>query len=183
MGTNGLTTRARLQLINIFVKTTGKFQKTGLIPNGLKIKNSSAITPVSEDFNTKWNEVLYNAGKKLVELLLYESSKVIAKIQVELDLEVRKTDPENYDRIYEKLNAKHARFRRGLEERRGKKCEKVKAHKNVSLSRSKTQETTEQEQKNSRDSENNETRDLPITVNIIHVTASGKPGREKLMPM
>ena len=131
MGTNGLTTRARLQLINIFVKTKGKFQKTGLIPNGLKIKNSSAITPVSEDFNTKWNEVLYNAGKKLVELLLYESSKVIAKIQVELDLEVRKTDPENYDRIYEKLNAKHARFRRGLEERRGKKCEKVKAHKNV----------------------------------------------------
>ena len=69
---------------------------TGLIPNGLKIKKSPAITPVSENFNTKWNEVLYNAEKNLVELLLYESSKVIAKIQVELDLEVRKIDPENY---------------------------------------------------------------------------------------
>ena len=57
-----------------------------------------AITPVSEDFNTKWNEVLYNAEKNLVELLLYESSKVIAKSQVELDLEVRKIDPKNYDR-------------------------------------------------------------------------------------
>ena len=45
-----------------------------------------------------------------MELLLYESSKVIAKIQVELDLEVRKIDPENYNRNYEKLNAKHARF-------------------------------------------------------------------------
>ena len=32
--------------------------KTGLIPNGLKIKKSPAITPVSEDFNTKWDEVL-----------------------------------------------------------------------------------------------------------------------------
>ena len=56
-----------------------------------------------------------------MELFLYESSKVIAKIQVELDLEVRKIDPENQDRNYEKLNAKHARYRRGLEERRGKK--------------------------------------------------------------
>ena len=64
----------------------------------MKIKKSPAITPVSEDFNTKWNEVLYNAEKNLVELLLYESSKVIAKSQVELDLEVRKIDPKNYDR-------------------------------------------------------------------------------------
>ena len=37
--------------------------KTGLIPSGLKIKKSPAITPVSVDFNTKWNEVLYNAEK------------------------------------------------------------------------------------------------------------------------
>ena len=64
----------------------------------MKIKKSPAITPVSEDFNTKWNEVLYNAEKNLVELLLDESSKVIAKSQVELDLEVRKIDPKNYDR-------------------------------------------------------------------------------------
>ena len=77
--------------------------KTGLIPNGLKIKKSPAITPVSEDFNTKWNEVLYNAEKNLVALLLYESSKVIAKIQVQLDLEVRKIDPGNYNRNYESL--------------------------------------------------------------------------------
>ena len=43
-------------------------------------------------------------------------------------------------------------------------------HKNLVLSRSKTQETTEQVQKNSRDGENNEKRDLPITVNMMHVT-------------
>ena len=61
---------------------------TGLIPNGLKTKKLPAIAPVSEDFNTNWDEFLYNAEKNLVELLLYESSKVIAKIQVELDLEV-----------------------------------------------------------------------------------------------
>ena len=52
-------------------------------------------------------------------LLLYESSRVLAKILVEIDLEVRSINPENYDRIYEKLNTKHARFRKGLEKRRG----------------------------------------------------------------
>ena len=82
--------------------------KTGLISNGLKIKNLPAITPVSEDFNTKWNKVLYNAEKSLVELLLYEPSKVIAKIQVELELE----DTENYNCNYKNLNAKHSRFRK-----------------------------------------------------------------------
>ena len=75
-----------------------------------------------------------------------------------MDLEVRKIDPENYNRTYEKLNAKHARFRRGLEERRGKKWKKVRAHKNLILSKNKTQKTTEQVQKNSTDSGNNEQR-------------------------
>ena len=40
-----------------------------------------------------------------MELLLYESSKVIAKFQAELDLEVRKIDPQDNDRNYENLNA------------------------------------------------------------------------------
>ena len=53
---------------------------TGLISNELKIKKSPAITPVSEDFNTKWNKVLHNAEKNIAELLLYESFKVIAKM-------------------------------------------------------------------------------------------------------
>ena len=79
--------------------------KTGLISNRFKIAITPAITPASEGFNTKWNEVLYNAKKILVELLLYESSKVIAKFQAELDLEVRKIDPQDNDRNYENLNA------------------------------------------------------------------------------
>ena len=43
--------------------------KTGLTPYGLQIKNSPGITPVSDDFNTQWKQVLYNTRKKLVELL------------------------------------------------------------------------------------------------------------------
>ena len=64
-------------------------------------------------------------------------------------------------------------------QRRGKKWEKVKAHKSLNPSRNKTQETTEEIQKNSRDTENNEIRDLPVTVNMTHVTDNRKARKRK----
>ena len=45
--------------------------KMGLKPNGLRIKQSAAITPVTEDLQLKWQQILYDAEKNLVELLLY----------------------------------------------------------------------------------------------------------------
>ena len=74
--------------------------KTGLIPNGLCIKKSAAITPITEDFHQKWQQILFDAEKNLVELLLYESSKVVAKIQIDLDAEIRKINPQNYDQKF-----------------------------------------------------------------------------------
>ena len=32
----------------------------GLIPSGLRLKKSSAFVPVMEDFNLKWNQILYD---------------------------------------------------------------------------------------------------------------------------
>ena len=52
----------------------------GIIPSGLKIKKKPAFQPVSEDFEAKWNSILYNAERNIVELLLYEAEKVIAEI-------------------------------------------------------------------------------------------------------
>ena len=66
-----------------------------------------------------------------------------------------------------------------MEERRRKKWEKVRAHKNLILSRNKAQKTTEQVQKISTDSENKETKDLPITVNMMHVTDKRKARNRK----
>ena len=66
-----------------------------------------------------------------------------------------------------------------MEKRRVKKWEKVKAHKSLNPSRNKTQETTEEVEKNSRDTENNEIRDLPITVNMTHVTDNRKARKRK----
>ena len=66
-----------------------------------------------------------------------------------------------------------------MEERRGKKREKVRAHKNLILSRNKSQKTTEQVNKNSTDSENNETKHFPITVNMMHFTDNRKARKRK----
>ena len=51
-----------------------------IIAFGLKIKKKPAFQPVLEDFEAKWNSIQYNAERNIVELLLYEAEKVIAKI-------------------------------------------------------------------------------------------------------
>ena len=48
--------------------------RRGLTPKGFRIRKYPAFEPVSDDAQIKWNEILYNAEKNLVELLLYESS-------------------------------------------------------------------------------------------------------------
>ena len=77
-------------------KNYEKSLETGIIPKGLKIKKVPPFHPVSEDFFIKWEEILYNAEKKLVELLLYESSKVIAKIEIDFSNEIYKLHPDDY---------------------------------------------------------------------------------------
>ena len=93
----------------------------GIIPSGLKIKKKPAFQPVSEDFEAKWNSILYNAEINIVELLLHEAEKVIAKIQVEIQAEVNEKNPEKFKRKYAELEGKHHRFQRKLDQRRRKK--------------------------------------------------------------
>ena len=74
-------------------KNYEKSLETGIIPKGLKIKKVPAFQPVSEDLFIKWEEILYIAEINLVELLLYESSKVIAKIEIDFSNEIYKLHP------------------------------------------------------------------------------------------
>ena len=46
-----------------------------LIPVGLKINKPPAIETAIDDFDLKWKNILYNTEKRLVELLLLETSK------------------------------------------------------------------------------------------------------------
>ena len=47
--------------------------------------------PVSENFEKKWKTVLLNAEKDLVQRLLVESDKVIAKIKFEMEFNSKKS--------------------------------------------------------------------------------------------
>ena len=55
-----------------------------LIPKGLQIKKGPAFEPTSKDFNIKWNNILRDAERNLVELLLNESSKVVERVELDL---------------------------------------------------------------------------------------------------
>ena len=86
-------------------KNYEKSLETGIIPKGLKIKKVPAFHPVSEDFFIKCKEILYNAEKNLVELLLYESSKVIANEIYKFhpdDYEAKRIQLTNNNKFYEK---------------------------------------------------------------------------------
>ena len=66
----------------------------GIVPTGLKLKKCTAFQTVSPDFDLNWNNVLYDAEKKRVKLLLEESKKVIAKIDTDIPIEIETKYPE-----------------------------------------------------------------------------------------
>ena len=86
----------------------------------MRIKKSAAITLVTGDFHRKWQQILYDAEKNLVELLLYEASQVVAKIQIDIDAEIRKINPNNYNQMYTGTKQKY-KYRKKLEVKRSKK--------------------------------------------------------------
>ena len=57
----------------------------GITPFGLCIKQRAQITPVSIDFQKRWDEVLYEAERKLVTLLHFESENVRKSSEPERD--------------------------------------------------------------------------------------------------
>ena len=54
-------------------------------------------------------------------MLLYEASQVVAKIQIDLDAEIRKINPKNYDQKYTDTKQKYYKYQKKLEVKRSKK--------------------------------------------------------------
>ena len=95
--------------------------RTGIVPKGLRIKNALAFEPVSKDFYIRWDEILCNAEKNLIELLLYESSKVVAKLEVDLSNGIRELYPDSYEDKRLEMERKEDVYNKNLEKRRLKK--------------------------------------------------------------
>ena len=58
-------------------------------PFGLCIKNTPVIETVNDDFHMKWHSILKNAKKQLIELLLFDSETMVAKIQFEVGMSIK----------------------------------------------------------------------------------------------
>ena len=99
----------------------------GIIPRGLKRNKRLAFEPVSDNFPFQWNNVLFDAEKKLVKLLLEESEKVIEKIEIDISNWVKENYAGFTSQQLNKINGKHKHFKLKLEKKRNRKWEKFKS--------------------------------------------------------
>ena len=70
----------------------------------------------------KWNSVLFDAERSLVELLLTESDNVIKKIKTEFDQELKKQHPDCTDVNKLEIMQKHQGYKKKLAMRPKRKC-------------------------------------------------------------
>ena len=92
----------------------------------MRQKKSPEIEPVTKDFNLKWDQVLSDAGKSLVKLLLHESQEVIVKIELDITSELANVNIDDTDQKRRELYTKHKTYKKVLERRRTKKWRRVK---------------------------------------------------------
>ena len=98
----------------------------GLTPSGLRIKKRPAINSIFDTFEEQWNFVLYDAEKKLVQLLLKESERIVNEIEIQIEIEISNDHITTGNTKRKKLEEKHLMFRQQLENRRAKKWKKFK---------------------------------------------------------
>ena len=95
-----------------------KSLQNGVIPPGLRIKKQPAFMPTTEDFYIKWDSILYDAERKLVELLLVESEKVVAKIEIGINNQLIEEYSTEASKKREELERRNQQYRRELQQHR-----------------------------------------------------------------
>ena len=85
-----------------------------------------AFHPIGEDFFIKWKEILYNAITNLVDLLLYESSKVIAEREIDFSKEIYKPHPDDHKAKRNELSNNNKFYKKQLERRSSMKWHNLK---------------------------------------------------------
>ena len=88
---------------------------------GLRSKKQPAIKPTSNNFYTKWNSVLYDTEKKLVEMLSAETKKKVNIFHNESYETVKLRFPIESDEIVLKIKRKNKRLKNTLKTGREKK--------------------------------------------------------------
>ena len=115
----------------------------GLTLSGLQIKKRPAINSISDIFKEQWNFFLYDAEKKLVQLLLKESERIVKEIEIQIQIEISNDHITTGSTKRKQLEEKHLKFRQQLEigeERNGRNLKNVRGKKSMmnSLKREET---------------------------------------------
>ena len=106
----------------------------GLTLSGLQIKKRPAINCISDIFKEQWNFFLYDAEKKLVQLLLKESERIVNEIEIQIEIEISKDHIKTGSTKRKQLEEKHLKFRQQLEigeERNGRNLKNVRGKKSM----------------------------------------------------
>ena len=91
------------------------------MPFGLCIKKAPAIIPGNEGFHIKWQNILKNGEKELIELLLLEPETITAKIQFEVDNSVNALFLEDQEEVKKHLKEKNHKLKEQLKKQRERK--------------------------------------------------------------
>ena len=105
-----------------------------IIPFSLRIKRLTAIKPILEDFSNQQNSVLYDSEKRLIQLLLAETQKVVEKTQIELNEELHEKYPETFRERKLLIEQRNGKIKKQLEIKRVRKCIKFKSNKHIGRS-------------------------------------------------
>ena len=85
----------------------------------------TTFEPVSSDFGGKQKIILLQAGQNLVQLLLLESDKIIAKIKIDIESNLKGKHHVGFWREHRALEDKQRKYKKELEQKRRKKWQKL----------------------------------------------------------
>ena len=102
-----------------------------ITPLGLKLKKIPGISPVSSNFEARWNAVLHDAEKGLVKRLFEEALLVKESLQRKLDGMIKEHYPITFEKELSKILKSNVDYRIMLMERRKRKWNKLKPGLNI----------------------------------------------------
>ena len=98
----------------------------GVTPTGLKLRKGPAFLPVTDGLQQKWDAILLNAERNLIELLLVEADSVIKKLELDFNKELKWLFPGSIEENRSVIKEKHQPHKKQLTISRRKKWAKFK---------------------------------------------------------
>ena len=84
-------------------------------------RKKPAFLPVTDGFQQKWDAILFNTERNLVELLLVENDILIKKLELDFNKELKKHFPDSIEENRSVIKKKHQPYKKQLSIKRREK--------------------------------------------------------------